>query len=103
MMVHICIVQGSPSSGLISIDFDEPEALEEFLTLNSGLRNTLTTSAARGANLWFKMQGDYPKLTRLKRVRSIWAEAKHWRFHRDPWDSQEGNALHIKRENPLKH
>jgi len=57
-MVHICIVQGSPSSGLISIDFDEPEALEEFLTLNSGLRNTLTTSAARGANLWFKMQGD---------------------------------------------
>ena len=73
---NIAIVQGSPSSGLISIDFDEPEALEEFLTLNSGLRNTLTTSAARGANLWFKMQGDYPKLTRLKRGRSIWAE---WR------------------------
>ncbi len=73
---NIAIVQGSTSSGLISIDFDDPEALDEFLTLNPGYRNTLTTSAARGANLWFKMQGDYPKLTRFKRGRFIWAE---WR------------------------
>jgi hypothetical protein len=40
------------------------------------LKDTLTTSAARGANLWFKMQGNYPPLTRLKRGSSIWAE---WR------------------------
>ena len=53
---NIAIVQGSTSSGLISIDFDEPEALDEFLTLNPSMWNTLTTSAARGANLWFKLQ-----------------------------------------------
>jgi hypothetical protein len=40
------------------------------------LKDTLTTSAARGANLWFKMQGNYPKLTLMKRSRSKWAE---WR------------------------
>jgi hypothetical protein len=73
---NIAVVQGEPSSGLISIDFDEPKALKEFLTLNSALKDTLTTSAARGANLWFKMQGNYPPLTRLKRGSSIWAE---WR------------------------
>ena len=69
-------VQGEPSSGLISIDFDEANALKEFLALNPALKDTLTTSAARGANLWFKIQGSYPKLTLLKRGRSIWAE---WR------------------------
>ncbi len=73
---NIAVVQGEPSSGLISIDFDEAKALKEFLALNPALKDTLTTSAARGANLWFKMQGKYPKLTLLKRGRSIWAE---WR------------------------
>ena len=73
---NIAVVQGEPSSGLISIDFDEAKALKEFLALNPALKDTLTTSAARGANLWFKMQGSYPKLTLLKRGRSIWAE---WR------------------------
>jgi len=73
---NIAVVQGEPSSGLISIDFDEAKALKEFLALNPALKDTLTTSAARGANLWFKMQGNYPKLTLLKRGRSIWAE---WR------------------------
>ena len=73
---NIAVVQGEPSSGLISIDFDEAKALKEFLALNPALKDTLTTSAARGANLWFKMQGNYPPLTRLKRGSSIWAE---WR------------------------
>ncbi|MDC0309466.1 bifunctional DNA primase/polymerase [bacterium] len=73
---NIAVVQGEPSSGLISIDFDEAKALKVFLVLNPALKDTLTTSAARGANLWFKMQGNYPPLTRLKRGSSIWAE---WR------------------------
>ena len=73
---NVAVVQGEPSSGLISIDFDEAKALKEFLALNPALKDTLTTSAARGANLWFKMQGNYPPLTRLKRGSSIWAE---WR------------------------
>ena len=73
---NVAVVQGKPSSGLISIDFDEVKALKEFRALNPALKDTLTTSAARGANLWFKMQGNYPPLTRLKRGRSIWAE---WR------------------------
>ena len=73
---NIAVVQGEPSSGLISIDFDEAKALKEFLALNPAFEDTLTTSAARGANLWFKVQGNYPKLTLLKCGRSIWAE---WR------------------------
>jgi len=73
---NIAVVQGEPSSGLISIDFDEAQALKEFLALNPAFKDTLTTSAARGANLWFKMRGNYPNLTTLKRGRSIWAE---WR------------------------
>ena len=73
---NIAVAQGEPSSDLISIDFDDAKALKEFLTLNPSLKDTLTTSAARGANLWFKMRGNYPNLTTLKRGRSIWAE---WR------------------------
>ena len=73
---NVAVVQGEPSSSLISIDFDEAKALKEFLALNPALKETLTTSAARGANLWFKMRGNYPPLTRLKRGRLIWAE---WR------------------------
>ena len=73
---NIGIVQGVPSSGLISIDFDADEPLKEFLELNPALKSTMTTSAARGANLWFKIQGNYPPLTRLKRGGKIWAE---WR------------------------
>lgn len=73
---NIAVVQGEPSSGLISIDFDDAKALKEFLTLNPSLKDTLSTSAARGANLWFKMRGNYPNLTTLKRGRLIWAE---WR------------------------
>ena len=73
---NIGIVQGVPSSGLISIDFDADEPLKEFLELNPDLKCTMTTSAARGANLWFKIQGNYPPLTRLKRGGKIWAE---WR------------------------
>ena len=44
---NIAVVQGEPSSGLISIDFDEAKALKEFLALNPALKDTLTTSAAR--------------------------------------------------------
>jgi hypothetical protein len=101
---NIAVVQGEPSSGLISIDFDEAKALKEFLALNPALKDTLTTSAARGANLWFKMQGNYPKLTFLKRGRSIWAE---WRstgaftvmhgIHREgmPYTSNEKKPINI--------
>jgi len=101
---NIAVVQGEPSSGIISIDFDEAKALKEFLALNPALKDTLTTSAARGANLWFKMQGNYPKLTLLKRGRSIWAE---WRstgaftvmhgIHREgmPYTSNEQKPISI--------
>jgi hypothetical protein len=104
---NIAVVQGEPSSGIISIDFDEAKALKEFRALNPALKDTLTTAAARGANLWFKMQGNYPKLTLLKRGRSIWAE---WRstgaftvmhgIHREgmPYASNEQKPISIRLE-----
>ena len=101
---NIAVVQGEPSSGLISIDFDEAKALKEFLALNPAFEDTLTTSAARGANLWFKVQGNYPKLTLLKCGRSKWAE---WRstgaftvihgIHEEgmPYTSNENKPINI--------
>ena len=89
---NIAIVQGSPSSGLISIDFDEPEALNEFLTLNPGF---LTTSAARGANLWFKITS---KLIALREAGLFWAEWRSTGGFTVIHLSLLGNALHIKQE-----
>lgn len=73
---NIGIVLGEPSSGLISIDFDAEEPLAEFLALNPMAVGTLRTKAVRGCNLWFRIKGEYPPLTILKKEDRIFAE---WR------------------------
>jgi hypothetical protein len=62
---NIGVLLGSPSSGLCSIDIDDDCSLPEFLDLNPVLKNTLQTRGARGANLWVKIKGDFPKLSPL--------------------------------------
>ncbi len=62
---NIGILLGKPSGGLCSIDVDDDAALEEFLALNPALRGTLCTRRARGGNVWVRIKGDYPSLTKL--------------------------------------
>lgn len=62
---NIGVLLGAASGGLCSIDIDNDEAVEPFLELNPRLRETLMTKGARGANLWIRIQGDYPKLSKL--------------------------------------
>ncbi len=62
---NIGVLLGKPSGGLCSIDVDDDAALEAFLALNPALQGTLRTSRARGGNLWVRVQGDFPPLTKL--------------------------------------
>lgn len=64
---NVGVVLGEPSGGLISIDFDDEEALKDFRQCNPQTSETLTTRGARGANLWLRMEGDYPSLFKFKR------------------------------------
>ena len=62
----IGVVLGRNSGGLCAIDIDGDEFVEPFLALNPTLRNTLRSKGARGAQLWVRMKGEYPKLAKLK-------------------------------------
>jgi hypothetical protein len=62
---NIGVLQGKPSSGLCSIDIDHDEDVPAFLELNPALRTSLRTRGARGANIWVRITGKHPKLTRL--------------------------------------
>ena len=63
---NIGVLLGAPSNGLCAVDIDSDEELEAFLALNPILRGTLITKGARGAQIWCKIDGDYPPLTKLK-------------------------------------
>ena len=64
---NLAVILGSASKNLISIDFDNDSALLDFQEANPDISNTLTTKGVRGANLWFRMDGDYPSLFKIKR------------------------------------
>lgn len=63
---------GKPSMGLCSIDFDDDNALEEFLLLNPPLQASLRTTASRGANVWIVITDEIPASRKLsERGRAI--------------------------------
>ena len=62
----IGVLLGSASGNLCSIDFDEDEALAEFLELNPQIAGSLRTTGKRGANVWLKLKGSYPSTIKLK-------------------------------------
>jgi len=57
---NIAALVGANSGGLVSIDFDDLEAYGQFELSNRDICNTTKSYGARGLNLWFKMQGEYP-------------------------------------------
>ncbi|MBC2596281.1 bifunctional DNA primase/polymerase [Ruficoccus amylovorans] len=72
---NIGVLLGKPSSGLCSIDIDQDEAVEPFLQLNPTLQSSLRTRGARGANIWVRIVGEHPKLTKLKNKQGApWGE-----------------------------
>ena len=63
----IGVLLGSESGHLCSIDFDEDEALAEFLALNPALEPSLRTTGKRGANIWLKLRDAYPSTFKMRR------------------------------------
>lgn len=57
---NIGVALGDRSGGLISIDWDEDEILEEFLRINPSINQTLVSKGKRGGNVWYRMIGEYP-------------------------------------------
>lgn len=74
---NIAVLLGAASSNLCSIDIDEDRDLDEFLVLNPKLGNTLRSKGARGGNVWVRIRGTYPPLSKIKKAdESDWGE---WR------------------------
>ena len=63
---NIGVLLGAPSDGLCAVDIDSDEELEAFLSINPILRGTLITKGARGAQIWCRIEGEHPPLTKLK-------------------------------------
>ncbi len=81
---NVGVLLGEPSNGLCSIDLDDEQWVEPFLTANPRLRATLRTKRLRGCNLWVRITGEYPPLTklthpRLKGKRGAPLEVGEWR------------------------
>ena len=63
---NIGVSLGTASVGLCTIDVDKDSELEGFLSLNPALQESLSSCGARGANIWIRVKGDYPKSCQIK-------------------------------------
>jgi len=63
---NIGVSLGQKSKGLITIDADKDEYLEAFLSVNPALRESLITNGARGGNVWLRIEGEFPKSSKVK-------------------------------------
>ncbi len=73
----IAVLLGGASGGLCSIDIDDDQAVEPFLALNPGLRETLRSRGRRGCNVWVRIDGACPPPCGITRADgSPWGE---WR------------------------
>lgn len=62
---NIAVSLGSPSNGIVSIDFDDDQAAAEFIDANPGVAGSLRTRGARGCNIWVRIDGEYPSSTKI--------------------------------------
>ena len=74
---NIGVLLGDASGGLCAIDIDDDDRFEPFLALNPSLRETLITKGKRGAQIWVRIEGEFPSSTKLKT--SAGEEAGEWR------------------------
>jgi hypothetical protein len=61
-------------SGLVSIDIDSDDRVEEMLQLNPEFSDTLQTRAFRGRNIWLQISGEYPQA--VKKLKT--SDGKKW-------------------------
>ena len=64
---NIGVALGRVSGGLCSLDIDSDDDMAAFLKENPVIGNTLHSRGSRGGHLWWRLDGDYPSLTPLKR------------------------------------
>lgn len=59
---NLAILVGPASGNLVSIDFDDDDAIGEFYDLNKHnlVNGTVYTRGLRGGNIWMRMAGEYP-------------------------------------------
>ena len=71
------VLLGKASGGLCAIDVDDDDGVEPFLKINPRLQLTLRTRGARGCQIWVKIKGEFPILTKIKTTEGdAWGE---WR------------------------
>jgi uncharacterized protein DUF5906/D5-like protein len=75
---NIGVSLGAASQGLCSIDVDNDDELERFLSLNPALQGSLMSRGVRGANIWVRIKDDYPKSYSLWKKGS--AKSKETKF-----------------------
>lgn len=75
---NVGVLCGEKSNGLVSIDVDSDEGLEELLRLNPSFADTALTKAERGGNVWLRLTDEaYPPLTKLyDPERKAWGELR---------------------------
>ena len=61
---NIGVLLGAASEGLCSIDVDNDDRLEAFLSLNPGLRESLISRGSRGGNMWLRIRESIRQLGR---------------------------------------
>ena len=59
--VNVAVYLGKASGGLCAIDFDRDEDLETFIGVNPKLGPSLRSCAWRGAQIWIRIEGEYPR------------------------------------------
>ncbi|MCB1090119.1 MAG: hypothetical protein KDL87_01215 [Verrucomicrobiae bacterium] len=75
---NIAILTGAKSGNLISVDFDDDAAYQQFRACNPQLCSTVMTRASRGCNLWYRLKGQYPEGV-SKLVNESGMEIGEWR------------------------
>ena len=74
---NVGVLLGQASGNLCTIDIDRDDDLDAFTRLNPKMADTLQTRGSRGRNFWFRVTGEYPSLTKIKKVDGTeWGE---WR------------------------
>jgi phage/plasmid-associated DNA primase len=72
---NVGVVLGRASGGLVTIDCDSNEYLEEFLQFNPDLKSSLISKAQRGGNIWLRMGSEYPVSSKIKTTNGMpWGE-----------------------------
>ena len=73
---NIGVLLGKASGGLCTVDADTDDFLNQFLSANPNLRESLISKGARGGNVWLRSKGGYPASAKLKLNGESWGE---WR------------------------